>query len=116
MLHNLIYNEAEILAFLGVGGSWNFGFNFLVGVPDALAITFMKRPHCSDSEKVLHTISKVESHHIQIFPFCSEGGIFDPLAQCLNINEFHLFFGWSVFLPNGTNWWGGRINFQKKFF
>ena len=113
----MIYIEAEILAFSVLGGSWNFGLNFLVGVPDALAITFMRRPHCSDSEKVLHTTSNVESHHVEIFPIWSKGGgIFDPLGEPLNINEFHLFFGWSVFLPNGTNWQVGKIDFQKKFF
>ena len=94
MLHTLIYIEAEILAFSGVGGSWNFGFNFSVEVPDALAITFMRRPHCSDSEKVLHTTSNVESHHVEIFPICSKGGgIFDPPEEPLNVNGFHLFFG-----------------------
>ena len=89
----MIYIEAEILAFSVLGGSWNFGLNFLVGVPDALAITFMRRPHCSDSEKVLHTISNVESHHVEIFPICSKGGIFDPPEEPLNVNGFHLFFG-----------------------
>ena len=74
MLHTVIYIEAAILAFSVLGGSWNFGLNFLVGVPDALAITFMRRAHCSDSEKVLHTISNVESHHVEIFPICSKGG------------------------------------------
>ena len=31
--------------------------------------------------------------------FAPRGENFDPLAQSLKVNEFHLFFGWSVFLP-----------------
>ena len=41
-------------------------------------------------------------------------GMFDPPGKPLNFDGFQLFFGWSVFLVNGTLWHGENPTFEKK--
>ena len=91
--------EAGIQPFSGGGGNCSSGLNFFVGSQITWHEYFCKGYIVLIPKRYYTPYLMFNPTMSKYSFFAPRGENFDPLAQSLKVNEFHLFFGWSVFLP-----------------